>query len=177
MGDEDFENFVMPAFSFRPLRPEEKRPEDGRRIFIRSDNSNIYVEDLGRHRDRSNSFALFWDERKIVFRVAMEVDDHTDPKNWKIKWELLDAGGPEIGFHVYRFESTKELEVATQLMVMALWVYNARPTHSDWDTFQKVVDDVSIGATLKQRIEYMRHGYVLTLEEAVNQVLGRSRIH
>jgi hypothetical protein len=177
MGDEDFENFVMPAFSFRPRRREEKRPEDGIGIFIRSDNPNIYVEALGRSRGGTRGFALFWDERKIVFRVAMEVDDRTDPKNWKIKWELLDAGGPEIGFHVYRFKSTKELEVATQLMVTALWVYNATPTHSDYDTFQKVVDDVSIGATLKQQIEYMRHGYVLTLEEAVNQVLGRSRIH
>jgi hypothetical protein len=55
MSDEDLENFVMPTFSFRPLRPEEKRPEDGIRIFIRSDNPNIYVQALGRGRDRTNA--------------------------------------------------------------------------------------------------------------------------
>lgn len=153
MSDEDLENFVMPTFSFRPLRPEEERPEDGGRIFIRSDNPKIYVEDLGVSRDRSSSFALFWDEKKIVFRVAMDVDDRTDPKNWKIKWTIVGAGGPATGVRSYRFKSIKEFEIATQLIVGALWVYNARPTHHDHAAFQMVVDDVSIGASLKRRIE------------------------
>jgi hypothetical protein len=158
MSDEDLENFMMPTFSFRPLRPEDKRPENGIRIFIRSDNPNIYVQALGRNRDRTSSFALFWDERKIVFRVSREVDDHTDPKIWKIKWGLVDAGGPAIGIRAYGFKSTKELEIATQLMVSALWVYNATPTHSDYDIFQMAVDGVFVGATLKQWIEAKRYG-------------------
>ncbi len=153
MSDEDLESFVMPNFSFRSLRPEEKRPEDGIRIFIRSDNPDIYVQDLGTGRNKISKFALFWNERTIVFEVVMEIDDHTDPKNWKIKWTVVDAGGPAVGVHSYRFKNTRELEIATQIIMRALWVYNARPTHQDHATFQKVVDDVSIGEPLKHQIE------------------------
>ncbi|MBC8051379.1 MAG: hypothetical protein H7X92_14710 [Chitinophagales bacterium] len=160
--NETFENFVLPKFSFRPLRPEEKDPADGMNIYIRSDNPSIYVQSLGGNRPLyGKQFALFWGERCFVFQVLEDIDDKANPKLWTITWTIVDAPVPAPRGDQRKsdnFRNTREFELASHMMANALCVYNAQPTHSDHRTFQKVVKDVVTGPVIRRKIKENVYG-------------------